>query len=116
MQLNQDDINIGERLREIRENMNMTREEFSEKIDITDSFLGQIERGERSLSVKTLKKVVKYTGVSADYLLFGKNSKNDVLTKINNILELNSETTSDFIYHIVLCSNDFCKKLNDSKS
>ena len=73
--------------------MNMTREEFSEKIDITDSFLGQIERGERSLSVKTLKKVVKYTGVSADYLLFGKNSKNDVLNKINNILELNSETT-----------------------
>ena len=116
MQLNQDDINIGERLREIRENMNMTREEFSEKIDITDSFLGQIERGERSLSVKTLKKVVKYTGVSADYLLFGKNSQNDVLNKINNILELNSETTSDFIYHIVLCSNDFCKKLNDSKS
>ena len=116
MQLNQDDINIGERLREIRENMNMTREEFSEKIDITDSFLGQIERGERSLSVKTLKKVVKYTGVSADYLLFGKNSKNDVLNKINNIWELNSETTSDFIYHIVLCSNDFCKKLNDSKS
>ena len=85
MQLNQDDINIGERLREIRENMHMTREEFSEKIDITDSFLGQIERGERSLSVKTLKKVVKYTGVSADYLLFGKNSKNDVLNKINNI-------------------------------
>ena len=116
MQLNQDDINIGERLRAIRENMHMTREEFSEKIDITDSFLGQIERGERSLSVKTLKKVVKYTGVSADYLLFGKNSKNDVLNKINNILELNSETTSDFIYHIVLCSNDFCKKLNDSKS
>ena len=116
MQLNQDDINIGERLREIRENMHMTREQFSEKIDITDSFLGQIERGERSLSVKTLKKVVKYTGVSADYLLFGKNSKNDVLNKINNILELNSETTSDFIYHIVLCSNDFCKKLNDSKS
>ena len=116
MQLNQDDINIGERLREIRENMHMTREEFSEKIDITDSFLGQIERGERSLSVNTLKKVVKYTGVSADYLLFGKNSKNDVLNKINNILELNSETTSDFIYHIVLCSNDFCKKLNDSKS
>ena len=116
MQLNQDDINIGERLREIRENMHMTREEFSEKIDITDSFLGQIERGERSLSVKTLRKVVKYTGVSADYLLFGKNSKNDVLNKINNILELNSETTSDFIYHIVLCSNDFCKKLNHSKS
>ena len=47
MQFNQDDIDIGERLRGIREGMQMTREEFSEKIDITDSFLGQIERGRK---------------------------------------------------------------------
>ena len=113
MQFNQDNIDIGERLRGIREGMHMTREEFSERIDITDSFLGQIERGERSLSVKTLRKVVKYTGVSADYLLFGKNSNNETIQKINNILALNSETTSDFIYHIVLCSSDFCKKLSE---
>ena len=113
MQFNQDDIEIGERLRGIRENMKMTREEFSEKIDITDSFLGQIERGERALSVKTLRKVVRYTGVSADYLLFGKETNNGTIQKINNILSLNSEKTSDFIYHIVLCSNDFCKKLNN---
>lgn len=112
MQYNQDNIDIGERLRGIRESMHMTREEFSEKIDITDSFLGQIERGERALSVKTLRKVIKYTGVSADYLLFGKDANNSTIEKINNILALNSETTSDFIYHIVLCSSDFCKKFN----
>lgn len=111
MQFNKEDIDIGERLRTIRENMHMTREKFSEKIDITDSFLGQIERGERALSAKTLKKVVKYTGVSADYLLFGKDSDNDTIKKINNILTVNSDTTSDFIYHIVMCSNDFCKKI-----
>ena len=113
MQFNKEDIDIGERLRGVRESMHMNREQFSEKIDITDSFLGQIERGERSLSVKTLKKVVKYTGVSADYLLFGKDTNNETIQKINNILTVNSETTSDFIYHIVMCSNDFCKKLLD---
>ncbi len=111
MQFNKEDIDIGERLRGVRENMHMTREEFSEKIDITDSFLGQIERGERSLSVKTLKKVVRYTGVSADYLLFGQDANNETIQKINNILTINSKTTSDFIYHIVMCSNDFCKKI-----
>ena len=110
MQFKQEDIDIGERLRGIRESMKMNREDFSEKIDITDSFLGQIERGERALSVKTLRKVVKYTGISADYLLFGKNTNNSTLQKINNILSSNSETTSDFIYHIILYSNDFCKK------
>lgn len=113
MQFNQDNIDIGERLRGIRESMKMTREEFSEKIDITDSFLGQIERGERALSVRTLRKVVKYTGISADYLLFGTNTNNGTIQKINNILSVNSELTSDFIYHIVLCSNEFCKKLNE---
>ena len=82
MQLNKEDINIGERLRTIRESMRMTREEFSEKIDITDSFLGQIERGERSLSVKTLRKVVRYTGVSADYLLFGNDTNNQTIQKM----------------------------------
>ena len=129
MHFNQDDINTGERLRGIRESMKMNREEFSEKIDITDSFLGQIERGERALSVKTLRKVVKYTGVSADYLLFGKDTNNETIQKINNILiekyeikystivvfnilTVNSAETSDFIYHIVMYSNDFCKKLN----
>ena len=67
---NPDDIATGERLRGIREDMKMNREDFSEKIDITDSFLGQIERGEKSLSAKTLRKIVRYTGVSADYLFF----------------------------------------------
>ena len=116
MQFNKEDIDIGERLRGIRENMNMTREKFSERIDITDTFLGQIERGERSLSAKTLKKVVRYTGVSADYLLFGKDSNNDTIKKINNILAVNSQTTSDFIYHIVMCSNDFCKKIKEENN
>ena len=116
MQFNKEDIDIGERLRGIRENMNMTSEKFSERIDITDTFLGQIERGERSLSAKTLKKVVRYTGVSADYLLFGKDSNNDTIQKINNILAVNSQTTSDFIYHIVMCSNDFCKKIKEENN
>ena len=63
----------------------------------------------------TLRKVVKYTGASADYLLFGKNTSNETIQRINNILALNSETTSDFIYHIVLCSNDFCNKLSEEQ-
>lgn len=116
MHYSQDDISTGERLRGIRENMKMNREEFSEKIDITDSFLGQIERGERALSVKTLRKVVRYTGISADYLLFGKETNNQTIQKINNILAVNSEETKDFIYQIVMYSNDFCKKITNDRN
>ena len=41
-------IEVGERIRNIREGLDMTRESFSEMIDVSDVFLGQIERGERS--------------------------------------------------------------------
>ena len=67
----QEDYKVGERIREIRENLNMNREKFSEMIDISSVFLGQIERGERSLSIKTLTKIVNFTGTSSDYILFG---------------------------------------------
>ena len=39
-------------------------------------------------------------------------SVDEKIQKINNILTVNSAETSDFIYHIVMYSNDFCKKLN----
>ena len=52
-------LEVGERIRSIRENLKMNREMFSEMIDISDVFLGQIERGERSLSIKTLSKIVE---------------------------------------------------------
>lgn len=42
-------IEIGNRIRSIRENMFMSREKFSEMIDISEVFLGQIERGEGCL-------------------------------------------------------------------
>ena len=59
-----DNVLVGERIRKLREQFNMSREKFSEIIDISEVFLGQIERGERSLSLKTLSKIVAYTGSS----------------------------------------------------
>ena len=35
-------IEVGERIRKIREDLKMNRENFSEMIDISDVFLGQI--------------------------------------------------------------------------
>lgn len=41
-------LEVGERIRKIRESLKMSRETFAEMIDISDVFLGQIERGEFS--------------------------------------------------------------------
>lgn len=108
----QDNIEVGERIRELRNSFNMSREKFSEMIDISDVFLGQIERGERSLSIKTLKKIVKFTGCSTDYILFGNDKNNSTTTKIKKILNNCSDETLEYIYEMIYHSYSFLKKID----
>ncbi len=108
----QEDYKVGERIREIRKNLNMNREKFSEMIDISSVFLGQIERGERSLSIKTLSKIVKFTGASTDYILFGNNNTNTIIDKINHILNQCSEEGLNLIYEFTCSINTFLKTNN----
>ena len=100
-------LEVGERIRRIRENLKMNRETFSEMIDISDVFLGQIERGERSLSLKTLCRIVTFTGVSTDYILFGDDTKNSTINKIDRILAKSSEANIEYFYEIINCSHVF---------
>ena len=106
----EDSIIIGERIRKIREDLKMNRERFSEMIDISDVFLGQIERGERSLSTKTLVKIVKFTGVSANFILFGNEESNNTLAKINRILNKCSNDFLNYIYDLIHTTFNYVKK------
>lgn len=111
-------LEVGERIRSIREELKMNRERFSEMIDISDVFLGQIERGERSLSLKTLYKIVNFTGVSTDFILLGNQNENSTIHKINRILAKSSDANIEYFYQIINCSHIFFKtykKDNDVK-
>ena len=110
----QNNLEIGERIRGVREKLHMSREKFSEMIDISDVFLGQIERGERSLSIRTLTKIVNFTGTSSDYILFGDSKSNKTYDKINRILNRCSEESLLFIYELIRCSSTFLKGINKS--
>ena len=48
---------IGKRMKEIRISKNLSQEEFAEEIGITPSYLGQVERGQRKISLPTLEKI-----------------------------------------------------------
>ena len=63
---------IGLRIKHIRENMNLTKEDFAKLIGITGQYLGLIEKGKNVLSIEKLKILCDITGLSADYILFGK--------------------------------------------
>lgn len=104
-------IEMGERVRSLREGMFQNRERFSEMVDISEVFLGQIERGECSISIKTLASLVSYTGSSADYILFGNTSQNSNIKKINRILENSSEETIELVYNVINDIFRYNKKL-----
>lgn len=62
---------VGLRIREIRESMRLSREKFSEKCDISSSFLADVERGKKSLTSKTIYKICSSCNISADYIVLG---------------------------------------------
>lgn len=65
-------LTVGLRIREIREAHNLTRAEFSEKCNISDSFLAAVESGKKSITSKTLYKICTAMNISADYFIRGK--------------------------------------------
>jgi len=60
---------LGKRIREERKKIGLTQSKLAEDIDISDAYMGQIERGERSLTLNTLVRLVNRLGISIDYLL-----------------------------------------------
>lgn len=64
-------IEIGSRIRDARIQQKLTQEEASERCDITSSYYGNIERGDKKMSLETLVKISKGLGISTDKILFG---------------------------------------------
>ncbi len=64
-----DKVSLGNRVRQSRKKLYMTQEQLSEKADISVSFLGEIERAERSPSLDVLVSLANALGVTCDYLL-----------------------------------------------
>lgn len=64
-----DYIDLGRRVKDLRKKQHMTQEELAERLDISASFLGHIERGTRIASLETLVKVCIALDTDPSYLL-----------------------------------------------
>ena len=78
---------LGKRIREERQRLNLTQAQLAEDIDISDTYMGAIERGERSLTLDTLVKLVNRLGVSVDYML-SDSVRDSNANIINQILQI----------------------------
>ena len=60
---------LGKRIREERLRLNLTQEKLAEEVGVSTAYIGQIERGERSLTLDKLIKVENRLGVTVDFRL-----------------------------------------------
>ena len=60
---------LGNRVRTVRRQQSLTQEQLAEKVGISASFLGHIERGNRVASLETLVAICNTLNVTPEYLL-----------------------------------------------
>lgn len=59
---------VGERIRSIRKDRNLSQEELAERSEIHSNYIGQVERGEKNLTLETLEKIVSGLDISLEQL------------------------------------------------
>ena len=55
---------LGKRIRTERIDKKMTQEELAERAGLHPTYIGQVERGEKSLTITSLEKIVEGLGIS----------------------------------------------------
>ncbi len=64
-------IEVGSRITELRKKRGYTREKLSELADISVQFLADIEKGRKSMTVNTLRRLAATLNVTTDYIVNG---------------------------------------------
>ncbi|KLU60236.1 anaerobic benzoate catabolism transcriptional regulator [Peptococcaceae bacterium CEB3] len=60
---------LGQRIREERTRYRLTQEQLAEAAEVNESYVGQVERGEKNPSLETIVSIANSLGVTLDYLL-----------------------------------------------
>ncbi len=62
---------VGDRIREVREEMRMTQDRLAELSELSKGFLSDVENDKRNIGAQNLLKIANVLGASVDYLLRG---------------------------------------------
>lgn len=100
--------NVGARIENARKMRKLTREQLAEYADISVTFLADIEKGRKSMTVKTLRNIAAALNVTTDYLVNGTESyvENQMLNLMLSALTAEQRTIAeDMLYLFVKAMN-----------
>ncbi len=93
---------IGKRIKIKRKEANLTQEKLSEIIDVSPSYISEIERGSSICSLATITNIADTINASLDYLVLGI-TENNADTVFTNILKSIPEKNQNL--YVNLCEN-----------
>ncbi len=95
---------MGDRIRNIRNELKLSKEALAKEIGVTGQFLGVVESGRSAISYDKLKKLCDISGYSADYILFGKdvNRVKDTKDELQNYSEEQIHEVCEIIKNIAI--------------
>lgn len=96
-----ENMNVGERIKQLRKEKNLTLRELAEKADISISFLSDIENGRSNPSLERLKAIAEALDTTVSYLL-GERPEPfipDDYTKKHKVTKRDLLQYEDFIRH-----------------
>lgn len=95
-----DYVALGSRVKRKRLELNLTQERLAELADISAVYVGQIERGERHITIDVLVKLSEILKISVEELLKD-STKENVASRMKEISNLLNELNSSEIDRLI---------------
>jgi Predicted transcriptional regulators len=98
-------MTINERVKELRKSLNLTQDEFGEKLGVAKSSISNIEKGRYGVTDQTIKLMIKEFGVSENWLrtgngeMFPEFSRADAIAKLAD--DIMTEVSDSFKSRLV---------------
>lgn len=96
-------LNIGSKIIELRKAKSWSQEDLAKEVGSSRVMIGKYERNDNAPSIEVLLKMAKAFDVTVDYIIGEgqlSNYDKDVLKRIEDIEELDSETRSKLFFLI----------------
>lgn len=98
--MSMDYVDIGRRIRIQRSFLNMTQGQLAQKVGVSPSFIGHLERGTRQASLETLVALANELDVSVDYLLAASLKRTSLSTAGKPFSERQLDTMQEILAHL----------------
>lgn len=97
---------IGKRIKEIREQNNLSQAELAEATNLSVSYISHVENAKRKASLESVLRIVNALGITVDELLAGVQLHNPTAyqTDIDLLMAECSEHEKRFVYEIIKAS------------